>query len=201
MPKVKIPRKSTLVDMTAMVDMGFLLVTFFMLATKFKPDDPFEVKIPSATATIESPEKGIILITITKEGKVFLGMDNPEEKKELVERVMFGAHRIQLSKEQITTFANQSSFGMPIAQIKNWLDLPPEEMKKQSGIPCDSLGGELYEWVLNARKINVKNQIMIKGDADADYPMVKNVIKTLANERVKAFRFNLVTDLEKSRMK
>ncbi|MEY4291989.1 MAG: hypothetical protein RIQ61_366, partial [Bacteroidota bacterium] len=33
MPKVKIPRKSTVVDMTAMCDVAFLLLTFFMLAT------------------------------------------------------------------------------------------------------------------------------------------------------------------------
>ena len=35
MPKVKIPRKSTAVDMTAMCDVAFLLLTFFMLTSNF----------------------------------------------------------------------------------------------------------------------------------------------------------------------
>ncbi len=46
MPKVKMPRKSTLIDMTAMCDVAFLLLTFFMLATKFKPDEPVAVVTP-----------------------------------------------------------------------------------------------------------------------------------------------------------
>ncbi|RPI68323.1 MAG: biopolymer transporter ExbD, partial [Ignavibacteriales bacterium] len=39
MPKVKVPRKSTLIDMTAMCDVAFLLLTFFMLTTQFKSDE------------------------------------------------------------------------------------------------------------------------------------------------------------------
>ena len=60
MPKVKLPRKSTNIDMTAMCDVAFLLLTFFMLATKFKPDEPVVVKTPSSISEIPLPDADII---------------------------------------------------------------------------------------------------------------------------------------------
>ena len=69
MPKVKVPRKSTSVDMTAMTDVAFLLLTFFMLATKFKPDEPVVVDTPSSISEIKLPESGIMQITIDKQGR------------------------------------------------------------------------------------------------------------------------------------
>ncbi len=200
MPKVKIPRKSTFVDMTAMVDMGFLLVTFFMLATKFRPDEPVQVVIPSSTSSVIL-DKDVIMITVDKDGKVFLGMDNIDQKKDLVERVMKGSHGISLTPEQINLFSLQASFGVAIKDIPAWLDMKPDEMKKQNGIPCDSTGGELFEWIYNARKVNGKARIAIKADGDAKFPAIKNIINVLANEKTNAFKFNLITSLEESRMK
>lgn len=201
MPKVKIPRKSTFVDMTAMVDMGFLLVTFFMLATKFRPDEPVQVVIPSSTYQTPVPDKDLITISVDKDGKVFVGMDNVEHKRELVKRVVTGAHNIPLTEQEINLFSLQASFGVPIKEISEWLTKKPEEMKKQPGIPCDSTGGELFEWIYNARKINGAARIAIKGDGNASFPEVKNVINVLANEQTNAFKFNLITSLEESRMK
>ena len=67
MPKVKVPRKSTSIDMTAMTDVAFLLLTFFMLATKFKPDEPVVVDTPSSVSQIKLPETDIMQLTIDKE--------------------------------------------------------------------------------------------------------------------------------------
>ncbi|MBI3234227.1 MAG: biopolymer transporter ExbD [Bacteroidetes bacterium] len=200
MPKVKIPRKSTFVDMTAMVDMGFLLVTFFMLATKFRPDEPVQVVIPSSTYSTPL-DKDVIIITVDKDGRVFLGMDNIDQKKELVQRVVKEAHKMSLTAEQINLFSLQASFGVAIKDIPAWLEMKPDEMKKQNGIPCDSTGGELFEWIYNARKVNGKARIAIKADGDAKFPAIKNIINVLANEKTNAFKFNLITSLEESRMK
>ncbi|MSQ79694.1 MAG: biopolymer transporter ExbD [Flavobacteriaceae bacterium] len=201
MPKVKIPRKSTLIDMTAMVDMGFLLVTFFMLATKFKPEDPVEVDTPSSSYTEVNDDKDIIMITVSKDGRVFFGMDNQGHMAEILERVVQGAHGYKVTAEDKKIFAKQSTIGVPIANMQQWLALPTEEQKNQPGIPTDSLGGELYEWIFNARRLNPKGRILIKADGETNYPVIKNVINVLANEKMKAFKFNLVTDLEESRMK
>ncbi len=78
MPKVKVARKSTWVDMTAFVDVSFLILTFFILATKFKPDEPVEVKFPSSVSADKIPETDAFLVTIDKENRVFVQLDDPK---------------------------------------------------------------------------------------------------------------------------
>ena len=82
MPKVKIPRKSTLIDMTAMCDVAFLLLTFFMLTTQFKSDESVIVDTPSSISEIKLPDTDIINITITQDGKVFFSIDNKNFTRE-----------------------------------------------------------------------------------------------------------------------
>ncbi|MEY2836494.1 MAG: hypothetical protein RLZZ557_2156, partial [Bacteroidota bacterium] len=40
MPSVKIKKHAPDNDMTPFVDVAFLILSFFMLATKFKPEEP-----------------------------------------------------------------------------------------------------------------------------------------------------------------
>ena len=47
MGRAKLPRKSTNIDMTAMCDVAFLLLSFFILTTKFKPAEAIAVETPS----------------------------------------------------------------------------------------------------------------------------------------------------------
>ena len=70
MPKVKVPRKSTTVDMTAMCDVAFLLLTFFMLTSNFVAKEPIVVAIPASVAEIKIPERDIATVLIDKEGKL-----------------------------------------------------------------------------------------------------------------------------------
>ena len=46
MPSVKMPRKSTDTDMTPFVDIAFLILSFFIMATKFKPPEPVPITTP-----------------------------------------------------------------------------------------------------------------------------------------------------------
>lgn len=141
MPKVKIPRKSTFIDMTAMVDMGFLLVTFFMLATKFRPDEPVQVVLPSSTLTMPIPDKDLITITVSKDGRIFLGMDNPKNMEDMLDGFIKDfAPDIKLTDEERKKFSLQSSFGVPAKELAEWIKLEPDEMrKKQAGIKWDSI--------------------------------------------------------------
>lgn len=197
MSKVKIPRKSTVVDMTAMTDVAFLLLTFFMLATKFKPDEPVTVTTPSSISEIKLPETDILLLTIDKDSKVYFSMDGDKNKITLLEK-MAEKYKLTFTPEQKKEFSLMSSFGVSIKQLGSFLNLDAEKRKtfKQEGIPCDSLNNELADWILQARYTNKNLRVAVKGDGDAGYPVVKQVIATLQDKKVN--RFNFITSLEKA---
>lgn len=195
MPKVKVARKSTNIDMTAMCDVAFLLLTFFMLTTKFKPDEPVIVDTPSSVSEIKLPETDILLITVGEDGKVFFGIDGQQTRQEML-RKMSERYKIEFTPEEYHTFALMSNFGMPIANLKQFLNMEPAERDKvdQPGIPVDSLNNQLADWIITARLSNPKFRIAIKGDRDANYPVIKDVIATLQEKNVN--KFNLITSME-----
>ncbi|MBW7845946.1 MAG: biopolymer transporter ExbD [Bacteroidia bacterium] len=197
MAKVKVPRKSTTVDMTAMTDVAFLLLTFFMLATKFKPDEPVIVDTPSSVSEIKLPESDIMLLTIDKRGRVFFGIDGQQTREALIQR-MAERYKMTFTPQEVKEFSLQSSFGIPIAQMSQFLKMTNEEKGKAdfSGIPIDSLNNELGDWIWQARLSNNNFRVAIKGDRDADMPTVKRVIAILQEKKVN--RFNFITSLEKA---
>lgn len=204
MPKVKIPRKSTFIDMTAMVDMGFLLVTFFMLATKFRPDEPVQIVLPSSTLTTPIPDKNLITITVSKDGKIFMGMDNPKHMADMLDNFIHDfAKSVVLTEEERRKFSLQTSFGVNARELQEWLKQEPDEMRKnQSGIHWDSIPdkNELFYWMWAARKASPSSQIALKADGDTNYPAIKQVIQVLTNGTIKGHRFQMITSQEENRM-
>ncbi|MBI2419127.1 MAG: biopolymer transporter ExbD [Ignavibacteriales bacterium] len=196
MPKVKIPRKSTLIDMTAMCDVAFLLLTFFMLTTKFKNDDPVIVDLPSSISDIKLPDSDIMTIVMTKDGRVIFGIDGKYNRERLLDKIS-EKFNIQFTEDEKHTFSLMSSFGVPVNRLKEYLSLDPNSMQKDQnnpGIPCDSTNNELGMWVINGRITNPKFRIAIRGDGKVPYPVVKRVINTLQDKNVN--KFNLVTNVE-----
>jgi biopolymer transport protein ExbD len=195
MPKVKPHRAKPSLDMTPMVDLAFLLVTFFMLISKFAPEEVVVVDTPSSTSDIKMPESDILTISIDKTGKVYYGVEGQHTKLELIDKIG-QKYNISFTEQEKAKFALMPSFGVPVSSLKSLLKLSPEQQKKakQPGIPVDSLNNELGEWVMQTRYSNPKVKIAIKGDIDADIPAVKQVIKTLQDNKVN--RFNLITDME-----
>lgn len=202
MSKHKLPRKSTHIDMTAMCDVAFLLLTFFMLATKFKPDEPVVVKTPSSTSDIILPDNSILL-TVDPEGKVFFDYDNKKAKRMLIDEVN-SAKGLNLTEDEKQSFVNGASFGLPFNQMKSYLGYAPMEQKQYTftGIPIDTSyvaeTNELGYWIQEARKAGINEGhnpiICIKSDASTSYPRVKDVIKTLTRNDITTF--NLLTSLE-----
>jgi len=201
MPKVKIPRKSAHVDMTAMCDVAFLLLTFFMLATKFKPEEAVQVRTPASTSTKLIPE-GFILITLDKDGRVFYTVDNNLAKKNIIEQISRDKN-LDLTQAEIASFVNGSSVGVPFSQLKSYLDLTPKEReaynKTASGIPTDTTGdfetNELAYWITTSRYyLNKGGRIAIRADGASTYPEVNKVISTLGKQKI--FKFSFITDLK-----
>jgi len=59
-----------------MVDVVMLLLTFFMLTTHFKPPSEAEVALPSSTSQFKLPESDVMTVTVTKDNRMFLGLDS-----------------------------------------------------------------------------------------------------------------------------
>jgi biopolymer transport protein ExbD len=197
MGKIKIHRASPSLDMTPMVDLAFLLVTFFMLTTKFAPEEPVAVDTPSSVSEIKLPEVDILTITISKDGAVYFNLDGKYTRQTLIQK-MGEKYGVPFTPDQIARFSVLPSFGLPVASLPQYIDMEPDERKlvTQSGIPVDSAHNELADWIVMARISNPKLRIAIKGDSDSNYPVVKDVIETLVDRKVT--RFNLITNMERN---
>lgn len=201
MGKHKMPKKSTNVDMTAMCDVAFLLLTFFMLATQFRPDEPVTVTTPNSISEIPLPDADIMLITVDPDGRIFFSIDNQQVRSELIAK-LDEQKGLNLTEEEKKNFAIGASVGVPFNQLKSYLGARPDERealdKNAPGIPTDSVvtseRNELALWIKEARYTNPKLRITIKADAKASYPQIKEVISTL--EGWKIFKFSLITGLK-----
>jgi len=196
MPKVKVPRKSTNVDMTAMCDVAFLLLTFFILTTQFKPDNSVIVDTPSSISDIKLPDTDIMNITVTNDGVVYFGIDNKNFSRQMLIERIGQKYGISFTSAEIRAFELTSSFGIPINELKGFLSMDDFERKefKQTGIPVDSTNNELGIWIMQSRLSNPNLRIAIAGDGNCEYPVIKKVINTLQEKNVN--KFNLITDLE-----
>lgn len=196
MPRVKPKRKSTLLDMAPMCDMGFLLLTFFILTSNFVKKEPVQVQTPSSISQIKIPETNIMMILVNSEGKVFFGIDGQENREKLLTK-MGETYNIQFTPKELKDFSLVNSFGVPMNVMKQFLDLKPEERDRKEnaiGIPCDSLNNEFKNWVSAARNVNKDLRIAIKGDQTTAYPVIKKLMGTL--QGLNENRYNLITSLE-----
>jgi biopolymer transport protein ExbD len=197
MPSVKIPKKSTFVDMTPFVDVAFLILTFFIMATKFKPPEPVEIKTPKSVSTQELPESNAILITIDKDGKVYFTVLSEKDRSiydEVINSVN-SSRNLGLTDAEKITYRKTYMVGVSFSQLKQLLDMPAEQQKtlKQPGIPIDSTGGDLTYWIQAAQTAfaGQRLQYLIKGDNNSKYPVFKDVIAALkANDQ---YKYNLIT--------
>ncbi len=193
MSKVKIARKSTTIDMTAMCDVAFLLLTFFMLTTKFRPQELAQINIPASTAQIPIPDDNILLIQVTDQGKVFMGVDDQNTREAMLFKLKERYQLPEFSAAQVSAFKLMDAFGMPVEQLPQFLSMKSEQRNalQQPGILMDSTNNQLSELVLLARQSNPKLRIAIKADASTDYEKVNKVIQTLQERKVN--KFNLIT--------
>lgn len=203
MPKIKMPTSSPSIDMTPMVDLGFLLVTFFMLTTQFRPEEVATATTPNSISELLLPDKNMMVLTVDKQNKVFYSFDGQKERREVLME-MSNEYDVEFTEEQIKKFENISAVGIDIANLPKWLDAEGTERKAMieqgNGIPMDSVHNELKDWLyftrMNERNLDKARayKVAIKGDREASYKTIKRLMKVL--EEVKVFKFNLVTEMK-----
>lgn len=211
MGKAKVKRASTSIDMTAMCDVSFLLLTFFVLTATARQPEALPVDTPASTTKDKLPDSNVGMITVGDNGKVFFGTTDQQVRVKMLER-MSQKYNVGFSQEDYDHFKLMENFGVPIKSLKGLLALDAgkrTEKGVQTGIPIDSTentSNELYYWVQSARlaaeEINKEKEsadknfvhpgplkLAIKADAEEKYPAVNLVIETLRNQKQNKFSF------------
>ena len=195
---IKMKKKSTSTDMTAMCDVAFLLLTFFILTATAKVPEVMPVDTPASTVQTKLPEKDLATLTVGN-GKVFFDVKGKDVRVRTLE-LMGDKYGVKFSDDEQNKFAIMESFGVPVQNLKEILDMKPADRKKvqQPGIPKDSLDNQLAEWVQNARIANIELhdkelELAIKGDAKEEYPIIRKVMDILQDQKIN--NFSLVTGL------
>jgi biopolymer transport protein ExbD len=191
--------------MTAMCDVAFLLLSFFILATKFKPSEALSVVTPSSVSSKIAPDKNVVQITMDKDGKVYFSVSdaNAAEKKEIIETINTSKSLGLTDAEKKNFYANPTAYiGVPFSKLKPYLDLGLDQIKgyAQPGIPSqDSTNNELIDWMRAAVTVSANGgfngghmNILVKGDDAAKYPAFQGVI--IAFKKNDQLKFQLVTN-------
>ncbi len=196
MPKIKLPRKDTWIDMTPMSDVMILLLTFFMLTSTFLKPEPVKVNTPGSVSEIKIPEKNIFSVLVSPDGKVFLDIDNPKDRISILEQVA-AIYNIKLTDKEKNDFSIATSFGVPMQQFQEFMAIPGEKQKVELakyGVPTDSTDNQFQAWVKAAREVKGKDMVIaIKADQSTPYKKIKEVMGSLQDLREN--RYNLITSL------
>ena len=190
MGKVKIKKKETRIDMTAMSDVTVLLLTFFMLTSTFLQKEPVTVITPPSVAEEKVPDSNLLSVLVSPQGKVFLevlGSKDSTMKSETVRadllKNMVAEYKkthpsanLAFTNKEIETFSKVLAFGVPITKMKEWLNLEPDqrdkflESEQNPGIPINmnedpNNPNEFQMWVRAAyNSVNPELQeAMVKG--------------------------------------
>lgn len=194
MARVKPKRQGIHLDMTAMSDMAWLLLTFFILTTQFKKPDIVQVKTPSSVAETKIADGDLIRVTINSEGNYYFSIIDDKNKIPILER-MAEKYRLSFSDAEKAAFVKTVEVPVPIRGLNQYLNL--NEGQRQAtipGIPLDSTDLQLVDWIELSLEHDPGIKLAIKGDVKTQYPKFKELIKQLQERNIN--KFQLITNSE-----
>lgn len=220
MAKSHKPKSAPAIDMTPMVDLAFLLVTFFMLSANFRQEEIVPVDIPASIAEHSIPNGMMVRVTVDRAGRIFFGMDGKEEVKKAALLRIASKHNINFTPKQMEEFVKLSDIGVPVNQLQAYLDLDKhnrdEMISKSAGLPTDSTNNQLKDWISAAKGemlsfgeeqftdakakgkdvqvSDFKPKFVMKVDGDADYIHAKRAIETF--RELKENNISFITSLK-----
>lgn len=194
MARVKPKRQGIHMDMTAMSDMAWLLLTFFILTTQFKKPDIVPVKTPSSVAETKLQDGDLMRITINDAGNYYFSIVDDRNKIPVLEK-MAQKHGLSFTDAEKKTFMKLSEITVPFGAMKQYLNLSDGQRQTTiPGIPLDSTNTQLMDWVLLTLDQDPNVKLAIKGDVKTQYPKFKELIKQLQERDIN--KFQLITSSE-----
>lgn len=217
MPKISMPKSSPSLDMTPMVDLAFLLVTFFMLTASFREPEPVQVDSPSSISEKMIPNQHFMIL-IDEKSRVFLDV-SPAPMKELLYATVYSLFNKDkvAPGDQVKNFGQSASIGMPWKMVPEYLSKTGEERAEieQTGIPYDTTkpieDWELFKWAKAAVKITVADlkektppgtkvdyskriKFAIKGDGRSKYNEIMKAVRVYRELGITEFQ--MITNYE-----
>ena len=113
MPKFKPHRAGYRIDMTPLVDVAFLLLTFFMLTTTFKPEEEVEIVLPASHSDFKLPESDVMTVEISKDGRLFLSVDSQILRARLFGQANALKASVEVPKDQLASYLVQARTANP----------------------------------------------------------------------------------------
>ncbi|MCC6515930.1 MAG: biopolymer transporter ExbD [Chitinophagales bacterium] len=207
MPKFKVKRGSTWVDMTAMCDVSFLLLTFFILTAKFRPAEIVPITTPTSRAE-NAVAEDMVTFSIDKDGKAYMAIGKPERKTQIIEKLVSLSQNKYGNIDENTQklFTRLELVGVPIQQLPQAVKRSTAELTEMrvagqlSGIPMDSTNNQLGDWVQAVRYVYAETDklsnppVAIKGDRASNIKGIKRLIEIFKEKDV--YKYKLVTSLE-----
>ena len=207
-------RGAPTIDMTAMVDVAFLLLTFFILTTtRFREEQKIEVDTPSSVSTIELEDQGLCIISVADDGRVFIGYSDIMTREAVLGRFIeekLSEEGKSISADGASYFSTVQEFGVPEKEFTAWLNGETKNEEGEDvtledfphpGIPTpdpDSATtedpNELKDWIRWGRMADQRMRFAIKGDGKTQYEVISNVISSLQDWNVN--QFSLITEQE-----
>ncbi|MDH2208204.1 biopolymer transporter ExbD [Empedobacter falsenii] len=196
MARVKPKRRGPSMDLTAMSDMAWLLLTFFILTSNFREPEVVPVVTPTSVSNQKMAAENMMIIKIDGEGKFLFGL---EEKDRIATLEKMGdKYGVKFTDAEKNAFKSIVEFGVPMKEMRNYLNQPADKQQSyHPGIPLDTIpekNQELIDWVFEAKEVNPDVFLAIKGDQKSEYKQFKNLIQQLQMKNMN--KFQLITSQE-----
>ena len=195
MAAVKPKRHGPAMDMTAMCDVAFLLLTFFIMASSFKSEETVTIDTPSSISDELIPETDICMVTIDPNGKYYFGITDPSQRDDFA-KVLSDKYNLGLTNAEMVQYTSLAEVGVPMKQLKNYIGLTEQQRVKieLEGIPLDSANSELVDWVKLYGETFRGSKIAVRGDGQTPYPALKNLFDEFGKADLN--KFQLITKTE-----